>query len=192
MTEKEKQAQRHIPRLLSTYRDIISQRLMERFGYKNRLRVPRLKQVVINMGVGAAAADFKILEQAANELAVITGQKPVITRAKKAIANFKIRKGQPIGCKVTLHGFMMYEFIDRLISVALPRIKDFRGMPKDSFDGGGNYTFGVSEQLIFPEVDYDKVQKVQGMDISISTTARTNEEAHELLSLLGFPFREAK
>jgi len=179
-----------VPRLLEKYRkDVISQ-LIARFNYKNKLQVPRLVKVVINMGVGQGAQDIKILEAAANDLTTITGQKPIITRAKKAIANFKIKKGSPIGCKVTLRGAMMYEFFDRLVNVALPRIKDFRGISPDSFDSNGNYAVGITEQTIFPEIEYDKIQKAQGMDIIIVTSASSTEEAMELLRLLGMPFRK--
>lgn len=178
------------PRLLEKYRKDILPQLTEKFNYKNRLQVPRLVKIVINMGVGQGAQDIKILETAINDLATITGQKPIITRAKKAIANFKIRQGSPIGCKVTLRGAMMYEFFDRLVNAALPRIRDFRGVAPDSFDGNGNYAFGIHEQTIFPEIEYDKVQKIQGMDIIIATTARTAEESRELLRLFGIPFRK--
>lgn len=178
------------PRLFERYRkDVVSQ-LMAKFNYKNRLQVPRLMKIVINMGVGQGAQDIKILEAAVNDLATITGQKPVITRAKKAIANFKIKENSPIGCKVTLRGVMMYEFFDRLVNVALARIKDFRGVAADSFDGNGNYALGLSEQTIFPEIEYDKVQKVQGMDVVIVTSAKSADEARELLSLLGMPFKK--
>ncbi len=158
------------------------------FNYRNKLEVPRLEKVVINIGLGEAIQDIKFLEAAQNELAMITGQKSVVTRAKKAIANFKIRKGSSIGCKVTLRRAKMYEFLDRLIAVAIPRIRDFRGLSPNSFDKGGNYSFGLNEQLIFPEVDVDKVLKTHGMDITITTTAKTEKEAYELLRLLGMPF----
>jgi len=179
-----------VPRLLEVYRKQVVPQMTERFNYKNRLQLPRLIKIVINMGVGQGAQDIKILEAAANDLATITGQKPIITRAKKAIANFKIKKGSPIGCKVTLRGAMMYEFFDRLINVALPRIKDFRGISPDAFDQNGNYALGISEQTIFPEVEYDKVQRVQGMDIIIVTNAKSAEEARELLRFMGMPFRK--
>lgn len=177
------------PRLLEKYRKQVIPQLMEKFNYKNKFQVPRLVKIVINMGVGQGAQDIKILEAAIGDLTTIAGQKPIITRAKKAIANFKIKKGSPIGCKVTLRGARMYEFFDRLVNIALPRIKDFRGLSPNSFDGDGNYAFGISEQTIFPEIEYDKVQKVQGMDIIIVTTAKTAEESRELLRLLGMPFR---
>lgn len=177
-------------RLLKEYRETIVPRMMEEFGYKNKLQVPKLTKIVINMGIGEGASDIKILEQAASELALICGQKPVITRAKKSVAGFKIRKGAPIGCKVTLRGKIMYEFLDRLINIALPRIKDFRGVNPNSFDKGGNYALGLSEQTIFPEIDYDKVQRTTGMDIVIVTTAKTTEEARSLLKYFGMPFRQ--
>ena len=176
------------PRLLERYRNEIAPEMMKAFKYKNRMEAPRLSKIVINIGLGEAVQDIKFLEAAASELAMITGQKPVITKSKKAIANFKIRKGSAVGCKVTLRRARMYEFLDRMISVAIPRIRDFRGLPASSFDEGGNYAFGLNEQLIFPEVDVDKVAKVHGMDIIICTTAKTKEEAYELLRLMGMPF----
>lgn len=182
--------ERFTPRLLEKYRKEVISQLMTRFNYKNRLQVPRLIKVVINMGVGQGAQDIKILEAATSDLATITGQKPVITRAKKAIANFKIKKGSPIGCKVTLRGAMMYEFLDRLVNIALPRIRDFRGVSPDAFDSNGNYALGISEQTIFPEIEYDKVQKIQGMDIIVIMSAKSTEESRELLRLLGMPFRK--
>lgn len=177
-----------IPRVLERYRNEIVPEMMKIFGYKNKMEVPRLSKIVINIGLGEATQDIKLLENAQHELAMITGQKPVITKAKKAIANFKIRRGSSIGCKVTLRRVRMYEFIDRLISIAIPRIRDFRGLSPDSFDRGGNYSFGLNEQLIFAEVDVDKVMKVHGMDITIATTAKTRDEAYELLRLIGMPF----
>lgn len=177
------------PRLLERYRNEIVPSMMQRFGYKSLMQVPRLQKIVINMGVGAGASDIKILESAVDNLAAITGQKPVIRRAKKAISNFKLKKDAPIGCMVTLRRKHMYEFLDRLISVAIPRIKDFRGLSKNSFDGGNNYTLGLTEQLIFPEVDYDKVAKVQGMNVTIVTNAKTKEQALELLQQMGVPFK---
>jgi large subunit ribosomal protein L5 len=176
-------------RLYDIYLKKVVPAMMEKFSYKNRLQTPRLEKIVINMGIGEASKDIKILEMAMNELALITGQKPAIRRAKKAIANFKIKKGQPVGCKVTLRGRRMYEFFDRLINVALPRIKDFRGVPENSFDNKGNYALGISEQTIFPEIDYDKVKKIQGMSIVIITTAKSQEESYELLKLFGMPFK---
>lgn len=178
-----------VPRLLLKYRDEIIPAMMERFGYKNKLQVPRILKIVVNMGVGEGSGDIKIIEKAAEELSLITGQKPIITRAKKAIANFKIREGQPVGCKVTLRRKRMFEFLDRLINVALPRIRDFRGLSIDSFDQGNNYTLGLSEQLTFPEIDYDKIQRPQGMNITIRTTAKSQEEAIEFLRLFGMPFQ---
>ncbi len=176
------------PRMLERYRNEISQEMMKLLGYKNRLAVPRITKIVVNVGLGEAAADIKFLDAAQHELAMITGQKPVVTKAKKAIANFKIRKGSSIGCKVTLRKAMMYEFLDRLISVVIPRIRDFRGLSLKSFDGTGNYSFGLNEQSIFPEVDADKITKVHGMDITIVTTAKTEKETYELLRLIGIPF----
>jgi large subunit ribosomal protein L5 len=176
------------PRLLERYRSQIVPELMSALGYKNSMQVPRLEKVVLNVGLGETTQDPKLLEAAQNELAMITGQKPVVTRAKKAIANFKIRRGLAIGCKVTLRRAHMYEFLDRLISVAIPRIRDFRGLSPNSFDKGGSYSFGLNEQLIFPEIDVDKVAKIHGMDITIVTTAKNKEEAFALLKLVGMPF----
>lgn len=164
--------------------------LMKRFGYKNAYQAPRLTKIVVNMGVGAGAQDVKVVEQAARELGLITGQRPVITRAKKAISNFKVKEGQPVGAKVTLRRRMMYEFLDRLMNVAMPRVRDFRGLDPKGFDGGGNYAFGIDEQVIFPEIEYDKVTRVQGMDVIICTTARSRDEAYELLKRLGMPFKQ--
>lgn len=164
--------------------------LMSKFNYKSVMQVPQLDKIVINMGVGDAVANAKALDIAVEELATITGQKPVVTRAKKSIAGFRLREGMPIGAKVTLRGERMYEFLDKLVSVSLPRVRDFRGVSKKSFDGRGNYTLGVKEQLIFPEIDYDKVSKVRGMDIVIVTTANTDEEARELLTQFGMPFQK--
>jgi len=178
------------PRLLERYRSEITKNMMQKFGYNNPMRAPRLVKIVINMGVGIGATDIKILEAAVANLTAIAGQKPVITRAKKAISNFKLKENAPIGCMVTLRRNYMYEFLDRLISVAIPRIKDFRGLSRTSFDQHGNYTLGLNEQLIFPEVDYDTVVKVQGMNITIVTTAKNNEEALELLREFGMPFKE--
>ena len=181
-----------VPRLLDRYRRLVIPDLIKRFGYKNRLQVPRLIKVVINMGVGQGAQDVKIIEKAAQEMALITGQHPVITRAKKAISNFKIKEGQPVGVKVTLRRARMYEFLDRLLNVAMPRIRDFRGVEPSGFDGTGNYTIGLTEQFIFPEIEYDKVARVQGMDVIICTTAETKDEALELLKGLGMPFKEQR
>lgn len=175
--------------MLTRYREEVVPELMKLFNYKNRLEAPRLKKVVINIGLGEATQDIKLLEAAQFELAAITGQRPVVTRAKKAIANFKIRKNMPVGCKVTLRRVMMYEFLDKLISIAIPRIRDFRGLSTDSFDDKGGYSFGLNEQLIFPEIDVDKVMKIHGMDITIVTSAPAKKEAFELLRLLGMPFR---
>lgn len=176
-------------RLLTRYREEIVPALRKRFGYKNTLQVPKLRKIVVNMGVGDGLKDAKLMDAAVDDLMTITGQRPVITRAKKSVASFKLRKGMAVGCKVTLRGLRMYEFFDRLVNVAIPRIRDFRGLPADSFDGHGNYTFGIREQMVFPEIDYDKVVKIRGMDIIMNTTARTDEEAFELLRNLGMPFR---
>jgi large subunit ribosomal protein L5 len=188
--EAAKKDSKAAPRLLARYRSEVRPALAKRFGYKNLYQAPCLLKIVVNMGVGQGAADIKVVEQAALELGLITGQRPVLTRAKKAISNFKIREGQPIGVKVTLRRRRMYEFMDRLVSVAMPRIRDFRGVSPAGFDGGGNYAFGITEQLIFPEVDYDKVKRVQGMDIIFCTSAKTPDEAYELLRLMAIPFRE--
>jgi len=179
-----------LSRVRELYENEIVEQLMKKFGYKNKLEVPKLEKIVINMGVGEAKDNPKALEAAVNDLTAISGQKPVITKAKKSVANFKIRTGMPIGCKVTLRGRRMYDFVDRLISLALPRVRDFRGVNPDSFDGRGNYALGIIEQLIFPEIDFDKVDKVRGMDIIFVTTAKTDEEARELLTLFGMPFRK--
>lgn len=176
------------PRFKERYKNEIAKALMERFEYSNVSEVPRLEKIVVNMGVGQAAQDMKQLDAAMEDLAIITGQKPMITRAKKSIAGFKIRQGMPIGAKVTLRGDRMWEFFDRLLSAAIPRIRDFRGLPANSFDGRGNYSMGVTEQLIFPEVDYDKVSQVRGMDITFVTSAKTDEEAKALLEAFNFPF----
>ncbi|MFH1856812.1 MAG: 50S ribosomal protein L5 [Candidatus Omnitrophota bacterium] len=180
------------PRLLEKYKNEIVSQMVEKFNFKNKMQVPKVEKVVINMGIGAGASDIKIIETAMAELAQITGQKPVITRSKKAISNFKIRKGSAVGLKVTLRKNRMYEFLDRFINVTLPRIRDFRGLPADSFDEGGNYSLGLTEQTIFPEIDVDKVQKPQGMNVTICTTAKEKEYAYELLKLFGMPFREEK
>jgi len=177
------------PRLRDTYREKVVPALMKEFGYKNVMQVPRLERVVLNVGMGEALQNVKLLESAVVELGAVTGQKPVVTRAKKAIAGFKLRQGLPIGAKVTLRSRRMYEFFDRLVSLALPRIRDFRGVSPKSFDGRGNYTFGLKEQLIFPEIKYDDVASIHGMDITIVTTAKTNEEGKALLKHLGMPFR---
>ena len=177
-------------RMKVQYDSVIKKRLTEQFAYKNALQVPRLEKVVINMGVGEGVADRKKVEQAAADLALISGQKAVITKARKSIATFKVREGQPIGCKVTLRKARMYEFIDRLINIALPRVRDFRGLSPKSFDGRGNYTIGVKEHIVFPEIDYDKTTDIWGMDITVCTTARTDEEARALLAAFNFPFRQ--
>ncbi|MFC1631187.1 50S ribosomal protein L5 [Candidatus Omnitrophota bacterium] len=177
------------PRLIEKYKTEITDSLMQKLGFKNKFQVPRLEKIVVNMGVGVGAQDIKVLEEASKQLALITGQRPTITRSKKAISNFKIRKNASVGCRVTLRGYIMYEFFDRLISAALPRIRDFRGFPKSSFDSSGNYSLGIVEQTIFPEIDIDKVQRMQGMDIIIVTTAENRELCYELLRAFGFPFR---
>jgi len=177
----------YTPRLKQRYRDELVPRIQKELGYGNVLQVPRLEKIVVNMGIGDAIKDGRMLEAGLADLTVITGQKPVVTKARKSIAGFKLREGQEIGAKVTLRGDHMWEFLDRLLALALPRIRDFRGLNPDAFDGSGNYTLGVTEQLIFPEVDYDKVQKVRGMDITIVTTARSNDEGRALLVALGFP-----
>ena len=177
-------------RLKERYNKEISPALVSKFNYKSVMQVPKIEKIVLNMGVGDAVQNAKALDNAVEELSIITGQKPVVTRAKKSIAGFRLREGMPIGAKVTLRGERMYEFLDKLISVSLPRVRDFRGISKKAFDGRGNYTLGVKEQLIFPEIDYDKVSKVRGMDIVIVTTANTDEEARELLTQIGMPFQK--
>ena len=172
------------------YNDVIKKSLVEKFGYKNPHEIPKLTKIVLNMGVGAAVTDKKKLNNAMDELALIAGQKPVMTAARKSIATFKVREGQEIGCKVTLRGLRMWDFFDKLVSIALPRVRDFRGVSKNAFDGRGNYTLGIKEQLIFPEIEYDKVAKVRGMDVVIVTTAKTDAEAYTLLELLGMPFHK--
>jgi large subunit ribosomal protein L5 len=184
-------SERYVPRLKVRYREEVLPRLRQELGYANAMEVPRLQKIVINMGVGDALKDARMLEAATQDLAVITGQKPVVTKARKSIAGFKLREGSSIGAKVTLRGDRMWEFVDRLITVAIPRIRDFRGLSRRSFDGHGNYTLGLTEQLIFPEVDYDKVVKVRGMDITVATTAKTDDEGRALLIALGFPFEGA-
>lgn len=179
-----------MPRLKDRYVNEVVPALMEKFGYKNIMEVPRVAKVVLNMGVGEARENPKALESAVNDMTAISGQKPVITRARKSVAAFKIRTGMPIGCKVTIRGDRMYEFLDKLFNIALPRVRDFRGVSPNSFDGRGNYALGIKEQLIFPEIDYDKVDKIRGLDVIIVTTAKTDEEARELLRLMGMPFRK--
>ena len=175
-------------RLREKYDAEIKSAMTEKFGYKNVMQIPKLDKIVINMGVGEAKENAKVLDTAIKDLETITGQKAVVTRAKKSVANFKLREGQAIGCKVTLRGERMYEFLDRLVNLALPRVRDFRGVSADSFDGRGNYALGIKEQIIFPEIEYDKIDKVRGMDVIVVTTAKTDEEARELLTLFNMPF----
>ena len=186
--------EKYIPRMKSQYDEIIVKAMTEKFGYKNHMEVPKIEKIVLNMGVGEATQDKKKVTAAAEEMELIAGQKPVITKANKSIAQFKLREGMPIGAKVTLRRERMYEFLDRVITVAMPRIRDFRGLNPKSFDGRGNYAFGIKEQIIFPEINYDRIDKVRGMDIIVTTTAKTDDEARELLRLFGFPFpvEEAK
>ncbi|WP_088307794.1 50S ribosomal protein L5 [Novosphingobium sp. B 225] len=181
-------ADKYVPRLRTKYDADIAKAMTEKFGYKNHMEVPKIEKITINMGVGEGSQDKKKVTTAAAEMELIAGQKPVITKAKKSIAQFKLREGMPIGCKVTLRRERMYEFLDRLITVAMPRIRDFRGLNAKSFDGRGNYAMGLKEQIIFPEISYDQIEKVRGMDIIITTTAKTDDEARELLRLFGFPF----
>jgi len=178
-----------VPRLKEKYTKEIAPKMMEQFGFKNVLEVPRISKIVINVGLGEAAADKKLIDTVVDEMARITGQRPVVTKAKKAVAGFKIRKDSPVGCKITLRKARMYEFLDRFINVALPRIRDFRGLNANSFDGNANYSLGVNEQSIFPEIDVDGIQLVHGMDITIVTTAKKREEGYELLKFFGFPFK---
>jgi large subunit ribosomal protein L5 len=187
---KEMADKKNIPNVKRHYEDKVAQELMKKFGYKNVMQIPRMKKIVVNMGVGDGITDAKVIEAATKDLETITGQAPVVNRAKKAIAGFKLRAGMPVGCSVTLRGNKMYEFFDRLVNVAIPRIRDFRGLNPKSFDGNGNYTFGVKEQIIFPEIDYDKILRVMGMDITIVTSAKTDEEARELITLLGMPLKK--
>ena len=179
---------KYVARLRREFDEKIVPAMIEKFGYKNRMEVPRLDKIVINMGVGEATQDKKKVETAAQEMELIAGQKPVITKAKKSIAQFKLREGMPIGVKVTLRRERMYEFLDRLVTIALPRVRDFRGLNPKSFDGRGNYAMGLKEQLVFPEINYDRIEKVRGMDIIVTTTAKTDDEARELLRLFNFPF----
>ncbi|MGB7374778.1 50S ribosomal protein L5 [Pontixanthobacter sp.] len=178
----------YTPRMKKRFDDQIVKAMTEKFGYTNRLQVPQLEKITLNMGVGEASQDKKKVTTAAEEMALIAGQKPVITKAKKSIAQFKLREGMPIGCKVTLRRERMFEFLDRLVTVAMPRIRDFRGLNPKSFDGRGNYAMGLKEQIVFPEISYDKIDVVRGMDIIVTTTAKTDDEARELLRLFGFPF----
>jgi large subunit ribosomal protein L5 len=185
-----KPTERVIPRLKTTFESEVRKKLTDQFGYKNRMQVPVIDKIVLNMGVGEGVNDRKKVEQAAADLALISGQKAVITKARKSIATYKLRDGQAIGCKVTLRKTRMYEFVDRLINIALPRVRDFRGLNPKSFDGRGNYTLGIKEHLIFPEIDYDKATDIWGMDITVCTTARTDDEARALLTAFNFPFRQ--
>lgn len=180
--------EKYLPRSKKLYDEKIVKAMTEKFGYKNHMEVPKIEKIVLNMGVGEATQDKKKVTTAAEEMELIAGQKPVITKAKKSIATFKLREGMPIGAKVTLRRERMYEFLDRLVTIAMPRIRDFRGLNPKSFDGRGNYAFGIKEQIIFPEINYDRIEKVRGMDIIVTTTAKTDDEARELLRLFGFPF----
>jgi len=177
-----------VSRLKETYKTEITDAMMKKFGYKNVMQVPKINKIVVNMGVGEARDNAKVLESAVKDMEIITGQKAVITKAKRSVANFKLREGMNIGCKTTLRGAKMYEFLDRLVNLALPRVRDFRGVNPNAFDGRGNYSLGIKEQLIFPEIEYDKVDKVRGMDVIIVTTAKNDEEARELLTLFNMPF----
>lgn len=177
------------PRFKKLYEESVRASLQEKFGYTNVMQIPKIEKIVVNMGVGKAAEDKKLVDAAVQDMVRITGQSPVITRARKSIAGFKIREGMPVGCKVTLRGRRMYEFLDRLITIALPRVRDFEGVSHKAFDGRGNYALGITEQIIFPEIDYDQIDKIRGMDIVICTSADTNEEAHALLSAFGMPFK---
>ena len=181
-------ADKYVPRLRAKYDAEIAQAMTAKFGYKNPLEVPKLEKITLNMGVGEASQDKKKVQTAAAEMELIAGQKPVVTKAKKSIAQFKLREGMPIGCKVTLRRERMYEFLDRLVTIAMPRIRDFRGLNPKSVDGRGNYAMGVKEQIVFPEISYDRIEKVRGLDIIVTTTAKTDDEARELLRLFGFPF----
>ena len=177
-------------KLHDVYRQEVIKKLSEKFGYKTVMQVPRIEKITLNMGVGEAVDDKKVLENAVKDMTAISGQKPLITKVRKSVAGFKIREGYPIGCKVTLRGERMWEFLERLISIAMPRIRDFRGVSSESFDGRGNYSMGVREQIIFPEIDFDKVDAVRGLDVTITTSAKTDEEARELLAAFNFPFRK--
>jgi large subunit ribosomal protein L5 len=185
-----KPEERVTPRLRTYFDEVVSKKLFADLGYKSRMQVPVIEKIVINMGIGEGVNDRKKVESAASDLSLISGQKAVITKARKSIATFKVRDGQPIGCKVTLRKARMYEFIDRLVNIALPRVRDFRGLPPKSFDGGGNYTIGIKEHIIFPEIDYDKAADVWGMDITVCTSAKTDDEARALLTAFNFPFRQ--
>ena len=177
-------------RLMERYQNDVVKSLVEKFNYSSSMQAPKVEKIVLNIGVGDAVSNSKLLDEAVNELTLITGQKPVITRAKKSIAGFKLREGAPIGCKVTLRGERMYEFLDKLVNISLPRVRDFRGVSNNSFDGRGNYTLGIKQQLIFPEINFDKVNKLRGMDIVFVTTAKSDEEGRELLAQLGMPFKK--
>ncbi len=183
------EAQKYIPRLKQTYESSVRAKLLEQYGYKNVMQAPRITKIVVNVGLGEATANPKAVDAAVRDISAITGQKPVVTRSKKSIAGFKLRENQPIGVMVTLRRERMWEFLDRLITVSLPRVRDFRGVSPRAFDGAGNYTLGLKEQIVFPEIDFDKVDKVRGMNITVVTTAKTNAEAKELLTQLGMPFR---
>ena len=182
--------EKKVPNLKKLYQDEVAPALMQKFGYKSTMQIPRLEKIVVNVGCSEARENAKVLDAVVNDLTTITGQKAVITKAKKSVANFKLREGMPIGAKVTLRGNKMWEFLDRLFNVALPRVRDFRGISADAFDGRGNYALGVKEQLIFPEIEYDKIDKIRGMDVVLCTTANTDEEARELLTLIGAPFAD--
>jgi len=192
VADTQKEAKAYMPRMRKRYDDVIAKAMTEKFGYTNAMQVPRVDKIVINMGVGEATQDKKKVTKAAEELALIAGQKPVITKAKKSIAQFKLREGMPIGAKVTLRRERMYEFLDRLVTVAMPRIRDFRGLNPKSFDGRGNYAMGLKEQIIFPEISYDTIEQVRGMDVIVTTTAKSDDEARELLRLFGFPFPQVE
>lgn len=189
MEQVDTETGRYVSRLKVDYDEEIVPELMERFGYTNPMQVPRLVKVSVNMGIGEGTTNPKSVDSAARDLAIITGQRPVIIKARRSVAGFRLRAGMTVGCKVTIRGERMYDFLDRLLSIALPRVRDFRGLSRQSFDGKGNYSLGLQEQLIFPEIDYDKIDKVRGMDITVVTTARTNEEGEALLEALGFPFK---
>ena len=180
----------YFPRLLKLYREELTPKLKEKFNFHNTMQVPRLEKIIVNMGVGEAIENSNFLELAMQEIKTVTGQQPIVSKSKKAISNFKLRAGVPIGCFVTLRGWRMYEFLDRLINIAIPRVRDFRGLSESSFDGRGNFNMGIKEQIIFPEINYDKVEKIRGMNITIVTTAKTDEHALELLSAFGMPFRK--
>lgn len=182
--------EKYVPRLKTKYNNEVKQQLQDKFQYENVMMIPKFEKIVVNMGVGEAATDSKAIDGAVRDLRAITGQQPMITRARKSIATFRLRAGMPIGCKVTLRGDRMWEFLDRLLSMALPRVRDFRGISPKSFDGRGNYTLGITEQLIFPEIEYDKIDRTRGMDITFVTTAENNEQAKALLDALGFPFKK--